>query len=123
MGLNFDISADEVDAQVDPHVPPEDKPVPTRTLFVVALPPGMTDDDFIGETNYEVIGHIEEPTAFCPGFSCEHKANHKDPLSSFRKGMFWVQQCCGLPTRAWWEATFRDLVEVPEQRPQPGERS
>src|SRR5688572_10969033 len=117
--LDFDVDPDEVRKQVDEHVPPEDKAVPTRRLVIVAQEDlqsvirdiGQARDDHYEFTEDKILGYIDEPTSFCPGIHCPHGRDSKNPLSFHKKDgtKFWVHSC-GLPSRAWWEGHVRDMI-------------
>lgn len=111
--LDFSVDPDEVREQIDEHVPAEDKDVPTRELLVLDAALSETDDrDYIG--SHKVVGIIHVPTAFCPGLSCDMGGHSKDPLRFNHKSgtNFWVHDGCGLPTRAWWDAHYGDVVKA-----------
>lgn len=113
--LEFGVSKEEVEAQVDEHVEPTEKPVPTRRLWVID--PGKLGSKGV-ESEGAMIGYIDEPTSFCEGIHCKHNEASKDPLRFHQLpgSNMWVHTC-GLPTRAWWQGTFHDLVRPLDSNP------
>lgn len=103
--LEFGMSGDEVERHVDPHIPTQEKGVPTRKLFVCREVPHVGSPG----TTHKTIGYIDEPIAFCPGLGC-NEGTGKDPLRFRREGRLWVHDGCGLPTRVWWEGSFLDML-------------